>query len=122
LLPSFSGIIVKSTLPLLLSITVAAALFAAVAATAAILYYRTMRPGHEWTYNEILEAREEPLRPFYPLFRPIAAVACTVATLMSIANVVLAFKAWRRNYWLFPFFAISFVVASCVLMFWVFYQ
>jgi hypothetical protein len=113
---------VKPTFLLLFSITVVAALFAAVAATAAFLYYRTMWPGHEWTYNEILEAREEPMRPFYPLFRPIAAVTWTAATLMATASVVLAFRALRRDYWLFPFVAISFVLASGVLMFWVFYQ
>jgi hypothetical protein len=111
----------RPTLLLLFSITVAAALLAAFAATAAILYYRTM-PRDDWTVNELLKARDEPMRPFYPLLRPIAVFAWTVATLLAIFSAVVAFGDSRRVRWLFPTVAIFFVLASGVLMFWAFYQ
>jgi hypothetical protein len=105
---------------LLLSFFTAASIFLSiVAATSAPLHYQKVRELKTWTYNDILQARDDPT---WRLHKPVAIVSWVAATALSIASAVLYFLDPGKSRWILPVTGILFVLASGVLLLAVFFQ
>jgi hypothetical protein len=91
----------------------AAAILSLVAATGAIMHYRTFQAMESWTYTDILEARADLKRTWY---RPVAILAWCVAGAVSILNIIVSRKQRVATWWLPPAVAITSVLAASLVL------
>lgn len=92
---------------------ITAIMLALVAAAAAVLHYRTFQSMQHWSYNDILQARDDWTWTWY---RPVAIIVWGTAGVIAILNTVVAVNGRASKWWLPPAVSIGSVLACGVLI------